>query len=81
MVADAVTYEPVSIPKFPANREKNREFFNLGQSRLRGPDARNDFGDLERNSLLIGTGNFCKATGNVNARTGDCAGIVRSISG
>ena len=25
-VADAVTYEPVSIPKFPANREKNREF-------------------------------------------------------
>ena len=26
LVADAVTYEPVSIPKFPANREKNREF-------------------------------------------------------
>ena len=26
MVADAVTYEPVSILKFPANREKNREF-------------------------------------------------------
>ena len=26
MVVDAVTYEPVSTPKFPANREKNREF-------------------------------------------------------
>ena len=26
MVADAVTYEPVSTPKFPANREINREF-------------------------------------------------------
>src|SRR5450830_1073828 len=26
MVADAVTYEPVSTLKFPANREKNREF-------------------------------------------------------
>jgi hypothetical protein len=26
MVADAVAFEPVSTPKFPANREKNREF-------------------------------------------------------
>jgi hypothetical protein len=26
MVVDAVTYEPVSTPKFPANREINREF-------------------------------------------------------
>src|SRR5450759_1073126 len=26
MVADAVRYEPVSTLKFPANREKNREF-------------------------------------------------------
>jgi len=25
-MADAVTYEPVSAPKFPANREINREF-------------------------------------------------------
>ncbi|MGC1623208.1 MAG: hypothetical protein WA759_10480 [Pseudolabrys sp.] len=25
-MVDAVTYEPVSTPKFPANREKNREF-------------------------------------------------------
>jgi hypothetical protein len=26
VVADAVAFEPVSTPKFPANREKNREF-------------------------------------------------------
>ena len=26
MAADAVAFEPVSTPKFPANREKNREF-------------------------------------------------------
>ena len=30
VVADAVLVEPVSIPKFPANREKNREFPALG---------------------------------------------------
>ena len=30
MVADAVHVEPVSIPKFPANREKNREFHQIG---------------------------------------------------
>ena len=29
MVADAVVVEPVSTAKFPANREKNREFFNF----------------------------------------------------
>jgi hypothetical protein len=29
MVADAVTIEPVSTPKFPANREKNREFCRI----------------------------------------------------
>jgi hypothetical protein len=27
VVADAVAVEPVSTPKFPANREKNREFW------------------------------------------------------
>jgi hypothetical protein len=26
VVVDAVTYEPVSTPEFPANREINREF-------------------------------------------------------
>ena len=30
---DAVVVEPVSTPKFPANREINREFFNFGLAR------------------------------------------------
>jgi hypothetical protein len=29
VVADAVGFEPVSTPKFPANREKNREFHRI----------------------------------------------------
>jgi hypothetical protein len=29
VVADAVAFEPVSTPKFPANREKNREFCRI----------------------------------------------------
>jgi hypothetical protein len=29
LVADAVDFEPVSTPKFPANREKNREFCRI----------------------------------------------------
>ena len=29
VVADAVIIEPVSTPQFPANREKNREFFDF----------------------------------------------------
>ena len=31
-MADAVAFEPVSIPKFPANREKNREFYRIAVS-------------------------------------------------
>ena len=33
VVADAVAVEPVSTPKFPANREKNREFCKIAASR------------------------------------------------
>ena len=33
LVADAVGFEPVSTPKFPANREINREFFIFGLDR------------------------------------------------
>jgi hypothetical protein len=33
VVANAVTVEPVSTAKFPANREKNREFLNFGPDR------------------------------------------------
>ena len=32
MVADAVVVEPVSTAKFPANREKNREFCRIAVS-------------------------------------------------
>jgi hypothetical protein len=32
VVADAVAVEPVSIAKFPANREKNREFCKIAAS-------------------------------------------------
>jgi hypothetical protein len=40
MVADAVVVEPVSTAKFPANREKNREFFNFRRaSRLIWPTS------------------------------------------
>jgi hypothetical protein len=36
-LADAVTIEPVSASQFPANREKNREFYDSEQL-LAGPD-------------------------------------------
>jgi hypothetical protein len=36
VVVDAALIEPVSNPKFPANREKNREF-------LQNPASRGDF--------------------------------------
>jgi hypothetical protein len=49
MVADAVMVEPVSAPKFPANREKNRGIFQLQGGLVRytccGP---NDMGLLSR---------------------------------
>jgi hypothetical protein len=39
VVADAVAVEPVSTTKFPANREKNREFFKIRTaSQIRGLD-------------------------------------------
>ena len=40
MVADAVQVEPVSAAKFPANREKNREFRKIVASRA--PEIRNN---------------------------------------
>jgi hypothetical protein len=43
VVAVAVTVEPVSLDKFPGNREKNREFF--------GFEA--DFPDGDANSPMI----------------------------
>ena len=40
LVADAVLVEPVSTAKFPANREKNREFRKIVASRA--PEIRNN---------------------------------------
>jgi hypothetical protein len=72
LAADAVQVEPVSTLKFPANREINREFFDFGSDcSLTGRHSSNDSEDLERNSLLKGTGNSCEKTGNLNARTGN----------
>ena len=72
LVADAVVFEPVSTAEFPANREKNREFFNFGPDRGSKVVIRPMISvDLEQNSLLNGTGNFCEGTGNLNARTGN----------
>jgi hypothetical protein len=41
MVADAVAFEPVSTPEFPANREINREFCKIQRSatNVRGLDT------------------------------------------
>ena len=72
LAVDAVQVEPVSTPKFPANTEINREFFNFGSDcGSVVAIASNNSADLERNSLLNGTGNFCEGTGNLNARTGN----------
>lgn len=59
MVADAVTFEPVSNVKFPANREIIREFRWLLASglTLRSKSIRK-LTNLPQNSLLNRTGNF-----------------------
>jgi hypothetical protein len=72
MVAHAVRFEPVSIPKFVANRENYREFFK-SWARLQLSDCHSSkhLADLEGNSLLKGTGNFFEGTANLNARAGN----------
>ena len=71
-MADAVQREPVSTLKFPANRGKEPGIFQLrANSRPSGRYSSNDLTDLERNSLRDGTGNFCKGSGNFDARTGN----------
>jgi hypothetical protein len=50
--------------------------------RLSGCHSSNDSADLERNSLLNGTGNFCEGTGEVERKNREFElGIVRLISG
>ena len=47
LVADEVGFEPVSTPKFPANREINREFSIFwAKSRHRSHHSSNDSRDL-----------------------------------
>jgi hypothetical protein len=41
LVADAVQVEPVSTAKFPANREKNKEFYRIAVS-VASETANND---------------------------------------
>ncbi|MGC1747481.1 MAG: hypothetical protein WA778_05710, partial [Pseudolabrys sp.] len=71
-MADAVLVEPVSAPKFPANREINREF---RQIRLLGAilhaDNASKFKGFQRNSLLRRTGNYFGGTGNSGLGTGN----------
>ena len=65
MVADAVGLEAVSGSEFPANREINRDFFkSWARPQRSARHSSNDSVDLEQNSLLNRTGNFCEPTGN-----------------
>jgi hypothetical protein len=63
---EAVPMEPVSASKFPANREINREFGNLGpRSAVLAPPSTSDFNGLQSNSLHTRTGNFWSEQGNL----------------
>ena len=62
MVADAVAFEPVSTSEFPANREKNREFFWINWDF--GGQCASQFNRLQQDSLINGTGNFFGLAGN-----------------
>src|SRR5665811_1067029 len=78
MVADAVTYEPVSTLKFPANREKNREFRRIRPlSAILKADT-SKFKGLQRNSLRNRTGNYFGGTGNSGAGTGNFTSQIRN---
>jgi hypothetical protein len=82
-VAHAVGFEPVSTLKFPANREINRDFFKFwARPQLSARHSSNDSVDLEQNSLLNRTGNFCEPTGNFDHRNKELEpGIFRLIFG
>ena len=71
LVADAVQVEPVSAAKFPANREKNREFRKIVASRAPEIPIVPRHRASDANSLLNRTGNYFGRTGNLDARTGN----------
>lgn len=61
VVAVAFTIEPVSASKFPANREKSREFLKFRGGFTKPTSSRaNDVGHFESNSLLSRAGNFSR---------------------
>ena len=72
MVADAVVVEPVSTLKFPANREKNREFYDFRASGA--PKALNNTvvtGLPVRIPCSTEQGIIFVETGKLGARTGN----------
>ena len=69
-MADAVAFEPVSNPKFPANRENNREFFEFKPGAQYKAYKPNVSGPFQQNPLFNGTGNFFNETGNYSQGTG-----------
>jgi hypothetical protein len=68
-------------PKFPANREINREFFNFGPDRGSEVAIRPMIQDLERNSLRNRTGNYFEGTGNFGAGTGILLAKTEIVAG
>jgi hypothetical protein len=71
-LADAVVVEPVSILKFPANREKNREFYDFRATpRIRGPVS-------PMNSRLSRQIPYIKEQGNSRKEQG-ISGIIREF--
>jgi hypothetical protein len=73
---DAVSCEPVSAMKFPANREINREFFrnrflSAGDSPLRA----RFINGFRENSLTMGTGKILKLTGKIQRLSARLQGI------
>ena len=83
MVADAVGFEPVSTPKFPANREINREFRRI---RTFGANLK---ADTRANSEVYSKipysteqGIFCEGTGNFERKNKEFGpAMFRLISG
>ena len=71
VVADAVACEPVSVSEFPANREKNREFYKI--TALRAPVTANNVTitkvltgipyALEQGIILAEQGNLARVQG------------------
>ncbi|MGB9064421.1 MAG: hypothetical protein WCC80_13735, partial [Pseudolabrys sp.] len=60
MVADAVAFEPVSTPKFPANREKNREFVHFRSFAANKSEKDSLRRRFQSGSSLLGRSTACR---------------------